>query len=141
MFSVLGGLLADWLIGKYKTILWLSIVYVMGHVCLAVFDVNLNGFMFGLFLIALGSGGIKPCVSANVGDQFDKTNQYLIPKLYSIFYFSINFGALFFAVGHSIFKGTLWPFGCLWHTGCFNGHCHHYFLAWAQEVQHGTTDR
>ncbi|MBL0310358.1 MAG: POT family MFS transporter [Bacteroidetes bacterium] len=95
MFSVLGGLLADWMIGKYKTILWLSIVYVIGHLCLALFELNLNGFMFGLFLIALGSGGIKPCVSANVGDQFDASNKNLISKLYDIFYFSINFGAFF----------------------------------------------
>jgi POT family proton-dependent oligopeptide transporter len=93
--SVLGGFLADWFIGKYRTILWLSIVYCFGHLCLALFDTNLNGFMLGLMLIALGSGGIKPCVSANVGDQFDEKNKDLIPKLYDIFYFSINFGALF----------------------------------------------
>ena len=93
--SVLGGFLADWFIGKYRTILWLSIVYCFGHLCLALFDTNVNGFMLGLILIALGSGGIKPCVSANVGDQFDEKNIDLIPKLYDIFYFSINFGALF----------------------------------------------
>src|ERR1700746_2501432 len=35
---VLGGILADWFIGKYKTILYLSIVYCLGHLCLAIFD-------------------------------------------------------------------------------------------------------
>lgn len=95
MFSVFGGLLADWFIGKYRTILWLSIVYCLGHLCLALFDVQINGFMLGLFLITLGAGGIKPCVSANVGDQFTERNKDLISKLYDIFYFSINFGAFF----------------------------------------------
>jgi proton-dependent oligopeptide transporter, POT family len=90
---VLGGLLADWFLGKYRTILYISLFYCLGHACLAIFENNLNGFMFGLILIAIGAGGIKPCVSANVGDQFDKSNESLISKAFSLFYFSINFGA------------------------------------------------
>ncbi len=93
LFSIVGGTLADWFWGKYKTILYLSLIYCAGHLCLALFDKNLDGFMFGLLLIVIGSGGIKPCVSANVGDQFDKTNQHLISKVFSLFYFSINLGA------------------------------------------------
>jgi len=93
LFSFLGGMLADWFLGKYKTILYLSLIYCVGHACLAVFDMNPSGFLFGIFLIALGAGGIKPCVSANVGDQFTEENKDLIPKLYDIFYFSINVGA------------------------------------------------
>src|SRR3569833_4179068 len=49
----------------------------------------------GLSLIALGAGGIKPCVSAHVGDQFGEKNQYLLPKVYGWIYFSINFGSFF----------------------------------------------
>ena len=49
----------------------------------------------GLSIIALGAGGIKPCVSAHVGDQFGEKNQYLLPKVYGWFYFSINFGSFF----------------------------------------------
>ena len=41
-----------------------------------------TGFMAGLALIAIGSGGIKPCVSAHVGDQFKKANQTLIDKAF-----------------------------------------------------------
>lgn len=92
---VLGAFLADWFWGKYKTILYISLFYCAGHACLAVFEHSFNGFMAGLLLIAIGAGGIKPCVSANVGDQFDKTNEHLISKAFSIFYFSINFGAFF----------------------------------------------
>jgi len=92
---VAGGLLADWFLGKYKTILWLSLVYCLGNAMLAGFVTNLHGFMTGLLLIACGAGGIKPCVSANVGDQFDDSNKHLITKAFSLFYFSINFGSFF----------------------------------------------
>jgi hypothetical protein len=71
-FPLLGGWLADRFYGKYNTIFWLSLVYCAGHACLAIFENNRNGFFVGLGLIALGSGGIKPCVSAFVGDQFDQ---------------------------------------------------------------------
>ena len=89
-----GALVADWFTGKYKIILYISIVYCFGHLCLALFDENLNGFTIGLLLIAIGAGGIKSCVSANVGDQFDKTNQSLLSKVYGWFYFSINAGSV-----------------------------------------------
>src|SRR5690606_10552515 len=48
----------------------------------------------GLGLIALGSGGIKPCVSAHVGDQFGTQNEHLIPTVFGWFYFSINVGSV-----------------------------------------------
>ena len=67
-FPLLGGWIADRWFGKYHTILWLSLVYCAGHACLAFFESDLHGFYFGLFLIALGSGGMKPLVSAFVGD-------------------------------------------------------------------------
>jgi POT family proton-dependent oligopeptide transporter len=46
-----------------------------------------------LFLICLGAGGIKPCVSANVGDQFGESNKHLLSKMFGWFYFSINAGS------------------------------------------------
>ena len=73
-FPLLGGWLADRFLGKYHTIFWLSLVYCAGHLCLALFESNRTGFYTGLCLIALGSGGIKPCVAAFVGDQFNQTN-------------------------------------------------------------------
>lgn len=95
LMPLIGGFLADRYFGKYKVILYVSIIYCLGHACLAAFDNNLAGFTLGLLLIAIGAGGIKPCVSANVGDQFDENNKYLIPKAFSLFYLSINFGAFF----------------------------------------------
>lgn len=91
---ILGALLSDVFFGKYKTILSLSIVYCLGHLALAVDDTRM-GLALGLTLIAIGSGGIKPCVSAHVGDQFGKANSHLLSKIFSWFYFAINFGAFF----------------------------------------------
>jgi POT family proton-dependent oligopeptide transporter len=93
--SVIGAFMADWFIGKYKTILYLSVIYCIGIFCQAAFADNYPLFMLGLYTIALGSGGIKPCVSANVGDQFDASNAHLIEKAFSLFYFCINFGSFF----------------------------------------------
>ena len=70
-FPLLGGWLSDRFFGKYNTVLWLSLVYCAGHACLALFEDNRAGFYTGVFLIALGSGGIKPLVSAFVGDRPD----------------------------------------------------------------------
>lgn len=94
-FPLLGGWLADRFFGKYPTIFWLSLVYCAGHACLAIFEDNIRGFYFGLFLISLGSGGIKPLVSSFVGDQFDKSNRSLAQKVYDAFYWIINFGSFF----------------------------------------------
>ncbi|MBT1443229.1 oligopeptide:H+ symporter [Shewanella sp. JM162201] len=94
-FPLLGGWLADRFFGKYHTILWLSLLYCVGHAFLAVFEDSKTGFYTGLFLIALGSGGIKPLVSSFMGDQFDKSNKSLAQKAFDMFYFTINFGSFF----------------------------------------------
>lgn len=94
LFPFLGAILADWLFGKYPVIIWLSLVYCLGHVALAV-DRTAMGLMVGLSLIAIGAGGIKSCVSAHVGDQFSETNKHLVSRVFGWFYFSINFGSFF----------------------------------------------
>jgi POT family proton-dependent oligopeptide transporter len=101
-FPILGSLLADIVWGKFKTIMILSLGYCVGHGCLALMDLgprsgayDMRPFMYlGLLFIAAGAGGIKPCVSANVGDQFGTQNQHLVSKVFSWFYFSINVGAM-----------------------------------------------
>jgi POT family proton-dependent oligopeptide transporter len=87
-----GALLADGLLGKYRTIILLSLVYCLGHLALAVDHTRL-GLAVGLALIAVGAGGIKPCVSAHVGDQFGQQNAHLLPSVFGWFYFAINLGA------------------------------------------------
>lgn len=100
-FPIVGSLISDILWGKYKTILLLSLGYCVGHACLALGDTGAGGFLMspftwlliGLGFIAMGSGAIKPCVSAHVGDQFGARNKHLISRVFSWFYFSINVGA------------------------------------------------
>ncbi len=89
---MLGALISDGILGKYKTIIILSLVYTAGHFALSIDD-SRAGLALGLGLIALGAGGIKPCVSAHVGDQFSQSNSHLLPRVFGWFYFSINLGA------------------------------------------------
>lgn len=93
-FPILGAFVSDIFWGKYKTIMRLSVVYCLGHLALALDETRL-GLTLGLTLIAIGSGGIKPSVSAHVGDQFTAENQHSLSKAFNLFYFSINFGAFF----------------------------------------------
>ncbi|XP_059826468.1 solute carrier family 15 member 1-like isoform X1 [Hypanus sabinus] len=111
LMPIFGAIIADSWLGKFKTIVYLSIVYTIGQVVIAVSSVadisdtngdghpdNLNlhiGLsMLGLLLIALGTGGIKPCVSAFGGDQFEDDQEKQRSKFFSIFYLSINAGSL-----------------------------------------------
>ncbi len=98
---LLGAWLSDKLIGRYHTILWVSLFYCAGHGVLACSDLisGVQGKLWclyaGLSLIAFGSGGIKPCVSAFMGDQFRPDQGHLLQKAYGAFYWSINFGSFF----------------------------------------------
>ena len=100
-FPILGAILSDVLWGKYKTILLISLMYCLGHGMLALMDLgphfglwDMKPFLYaGLILIAMGAGGIKPCVSAHVGDQFGTGNKGLLTQVFNWFYFSINLGA------------------------------------------------
>ncbi|MEQ9822989.1 MAG: hypothetical protein ABQ298_01245 [Puniceicoccaceae bacterium] len=107
LFPMIGAILADRLLGKYRVIFWVSLIYVAGHAILALGGRfasmnNLVGAEYaiiaGLAFIAIGSGGIKPCVSANVGDQFTSKNSHLVSKVFQIFYFIINFGSFFASI-------------------------------------------
>ena len=102
-FPLLGGWLADRFFGKYSTVLWMSLVYCLGHACLAIFEHHRTGFFIGLGLIALGAGGIKPLVASFVGDQFDQSNKHLAKVVFDAFYWIINFGSFFASLLMPIF--------------------------------------
>ncbi|XP_012878417.1 PREDICTED: solute carrier family 15 member 1 [Dipodomys ordii] len=108
---ILGALIADSWLGKFKTIVWLSVVYTIGQAVISVSSISaLTGqsqdgtpnslpvhvalSMIGLALIALGTGGIKPCVSAFGGDQFEEGQEKQRNRFFSIFYLAINAGSL-----------------------------------------------
>ena len=89
---LIGAIVSDAFLGKYRTIIFLSLVYCAGHLSLALDDTRIGLFM-GLTLIAFGSRGIKPSVASNVGDQFGKSNQHLLSRAYSWYYLGINIGS------------------------------------------------
>uniref|UniRef100_A0AAX7TUQ8 Solute carrier family 15 member 1 n=1 Tax=Astatotilapia calliptera TaxID=8154 RepID=A0AAX7TUQ8_ASTCA len=119
---ILGAIVADSWLGKFKTIVYLSIVYTVGQVVMAISaiqditDTNKDGTpdnmtlhvalsMLGLFLIALGTGGIKPCVAAFGGDQFEDHQEKQRSTFFSIFYLSINAGSLISTLITPILRG------------------------------------
>ena len=84
----------------FRTILYVSVVYCTGNLIVSMTSLpplgagEIAGPMIGLFLIALGTGGIKPCVSAFGGDQFTSDQSHLLQSFFSVFYFAINAGSL-----------------------------------------------
>jgi len=89
---LLGAFLADRFLGRYRVVLWLSWGYVAGHATIAFFE-SIWGLYAGLFLIAVGAGGIKPCASAFVGDQFGPGEEHLLERVYGLYYWMINLGS------------------------------------------------
>ncbi|PIN24886.1 H+/oligopeptide symporter [Handroanthus impetiginosus] len=112
---LIGAFLADSYLGRYWTIATFSTIYVFGMALLTSSasiaglkpECNENGchptssqtaaFFIALYLIALGTGGIKPCVSSFGADQFDDSDEKEKKKKDSFFnwyYLSINIGAM-----------------------------------------------
>ncbi|XP_048455216.1 solute carrier family 15 member 2, partial [Rhincodon typus] len=120
---VLGALIADSWLGKFKTIIILSIVYVIGHIVKSVGAISTVGdqtahvilSMLGLFLIALGTGGIKPCVAAFGGDQFEEKHASERSRFFSFFYLSINAGSLLSTIITPMLRADV---------QCFGGDCY-----------------
>ena len=101
VLPLVGAWLADRFFGRYRMILYVSLFYCLGHGILATTDmvgsleVRRWILFAGLFVIALGAGGIKPCVSAFVGDQARGNDSQTMTRLYAAFYWSINLGSFF----------------------------------------------
>ncbi len=104
LLPLLGAWVADKLLGRYRTILYVSLFYCLGNAVLAssgmVESVELRRIILftGLTIIAIGAGGIKPCVSAFVGDQMPgegEEHARNMTRIYAAFYWSINLGSFF----------------------------------------------
>ena len=109
----------------HSTIFYLSIIYALGSILLSFssgnffgsegqhdFSVEVTLSMLGLLLIAVGTGGIKPCVSSFGGDQFKLPEQKLqLAQFFSIFYFAINAGSLISTFITPIFRQDVKCFG------------------------------
>jgi POT family proton-dependent oligopeptide transporter len=120
-FSLIGAYASDTLLGKYHTIFYVSFFYILGAALLALSAVdNITGTpphwwmsVIGLVLIALGTGGLKPCISTFVGDQFGPGQEHMLENVFFVFYFCGNVGGLLSTViTPEIMKiSFVWAFG------------------------------
>lgn len=94
--SIVGGLLADRLLGMSKTITLGIVTMAIGYVLIAIPGLGLIPVCFGLLTIAFGNGLFKGNLQAVVGNLYeDKKYSHLRDSAFSIFYMGINVGALF----------------------------------------------
>lgn len=121
LFPILGGIIADKMIGTHRSMLVGGVLIAIGHVILGVsgigdLDHNATGmsvFIMGLAVIVLGTGHFKPTVSVMVG-QLYKPGDPRRDGAFTIFYMGINLGAFLCAfvcgtLGEKV--GWHWGFG------------------------------
>lgn len=120
---VLGAILADSVWGKFKTILYLSVVYVFGELILIISSIiwnhgtaSIDLTLFGLLMIGLGSGGIKPCVGALGGDQYLPNEQRRRDLFFPMFYGSIHLASLISVFISPILRSD---FQCAGRSDCY----------------------
>jgi len=113
--SLPGGWIADRLLGLRRAILWGGVLISAGHISIGVsaFARGPAPFFLGLALIVLGTGLLKPNISAIVGDLYPEGGARRDAG-FSIFYMGINIGALLgqFVAGYLGEQvGWHWGFG------------------------------
>src|SRR5688500_19425335 len=74
-FPLLGGWLADRYFGKYNTVLWFSVLYCIGEFMLVGFSDNRIGFLAGLGIIPLGSGGAEQREPSLMRDRVEQSHR------------------------------------------------------------------
>jgi POT family proton-dependent oligopeptide transporter len=89
--TVLGGWIADRVLGMERTVFYGGVVVMCGHIALALIP-GLAGVAAGLVLIALGSGALKANASSLLGTLYEEGD----PRRdggFTLFYLGINLGA------------------------------------------------
>ncbi|CAH1102185.1 unnamed protein product [Psylliodes chrysocephalus] len=122
-FPIFGAIISDSYLGKFNTIFYVSMIYACGSVLLTLSAIDPLGIpqkaftVISLLLMAIGAGGIKPCVSAFGGDQFMLPQQELqLATFFSLFYFSINAGSLISTFLTPVLRNDVHCFG---NDSCF----------------------
>ncbi len=97
LLPLVGGYVADHFLGKYRTIVYFAIPYILGQAMLGVASLhNETCLYFSLGLLAMGSGVIKPNISTLMGLTYDQRRPgktKLRSDAFAMFYGSINIGA------------------------------------------------
>ncbi len=92
LFSILGAIVSDRILGAEKTTFYSGVLIMLGHIALALVP-GVPGLAVGLVLVAIGSGGLKSTVSTLVGTLYDR-NDPRRDAGFSIFYMGVNIGGL-----------------------------------------------
>jgi POT family proton-dependent oligopeptide transporter len=93
LLPIAGGYIADRWLGKFRTIIYFAIPYIMGHIILGTFTAE-TGLYIALALLAGGSGSIKPNISTLMGRMYEEQGKsHLLSQAFSWFYMAINIGA------------------------------------------------
>jgi POT family proton-dependent oligopeptide transporter len=89
--SIMGGWIADRVLGPYRSILLGCILIASGHVVLGA-PLGVAGLVAAIMLIVIGTGLLKPNVSVMVGSLYDEDDPKRLAG-FSLLYLSINIGA------------------------------------------------
>ncbi|KAI4323542.1 hypothetical protein L6164_023139 [Bauhinia variegata] len=100
LFPILGGFIADSYLGRFKTILLSSVIYLMGMIFLT-FSVSIMKhktlFFLALYVLSIGDGGHRPCVQTFAADQFDEDTpeeRHAKSSFFNWWYLGIVFGSV-----------------------------------------------
>ena len=104
-----GGWIGDTILGQQKTILYGGVIIMFGHLALAI--PSMNFFYLGLILVVVGTGLLKPNISAIVGGLYEN-NPSMREAGFTIFYMAINLGSIlgFFICGY-LGESIGWHYG------------------------------
>ncbi|KAJ9078433.1 hypothetical protein DSO57_1006844 [Entomophthora muscae] len=129
LFPVLGAIMSDSYIGKYRTILIASCIYVVGTMLFSLFSVDGVVGSYGHFpvwavtlpsmMVALGSGCIMPNASSIGGDQFHASQGAAMDRFFGLFYVAVSVGGLAGQYANPYIKE---------YSTCFGAEC--YFAAY-----------
>lgn len=92
LLTLPGGWIADNILGQKKAIWYGGIIIMLGHLVLAI-PAGTAVFYFGLVLVAIGTGLLKPNISSIVGELYPEGGARR-DAAFSIFYIGINLGSL-----------------------------------------------
>src|SRR5699024_10620034 len=92
MSGIIGGWIADRILGIRASIFYGGILIMIGHILLALPN-NFTLLMLALLFLIIGTGMLKPNISTNVGLLYEKGDNR-VDAGFTIFYMSINLGGL-----------------------------------------------
>lgn len=117
-FTFIGGLFADKILGKRRSLFWGGLLMIVGSIVLAIDPKNF--FFVGIAFNVVGTGFFKPNISTIVGNLY-KEGDNRIDAGFSLFYAGVNLGALLggylcITIGKGLMFGSVIPVALRWNV-------------------------